>query len=76
MSAFACLEISSSPIECHFALLHSMPESEGINTNLTPSSSQNMTDRSWHMNTPAPSPFRGDASVGCVFTVFRVSSYN
>ena len=33
MSAFLCLEISSSPIECHFALLHSMPESEGINTN-------------------------------------------
>lgn len=33
MSAFLCLEISSPPIECHFALLHSLPESEGINTN-------------------------------------------
>ena len=33
MSAFLYLEVSSSPIECHFAFLHRMPESEGINTN-------------------------------------------
>lgn len=59
VSALLCLGAFSSPIEHYSTLLLSMPEGRGI----IPCTRQlSTTDRSWCMNTPAPSPLKWDVS--------------